>query len=388
MAKKNTKVINGTEYIRINRVVGHKINAAGNEVAITKQFYGKTKKEAEAKFQAYMQDMGAGMEGKKQYFGIMADKWIYNFFVHDSNNKDSTKVRYINAWNNNIKPLPLYNLPLEKVTALVIQNAYNTLRENGCPVSTLKNLHKLMRKFYKYLELSGYARDISGSLVLPKEEKRVKDDIVVWTDEEIKTVLNNFDQAQSGFRFRFLLVLAYNTGCRISELLALTYEDFLEEGLRINKQVAEIVTYSNDGTATRTLGIDTTKTATSCRIIPLNEHVKNELVFHQAWQRVDMMKNGYRTRYLFTTNSGAFYDKRNAGVACKRYYKRIGVPEYGFHVYRHTFGTNLCRNGVPIQTASALLGHDSITTTAKYYVSVSSEDKLQAVQSLSGVVGK
>lgn len=388
MAKKNKVNINGSEYVQIRRVVGHKINAAGNEVPVSKLFYGKTKKEAEEKYKAYMNRTAAGLEGKKQYFGVMADNWIYNFYVNDSSNKDSTKNLYISAWNKNIKPLPFYNMQLDDVTALVIQNAYNTLKENGCPASTIKGIHKLMRKFYKYLECGGYARNITGSLVLPKDEKRVKDDVVVWTDEEIKTVLNSFEEAQDGFRLRFLLVLAYYTGCRISELLAVTYDDFTVDGLRINKQVANITTYSRNGEVQHQLGIDTTKTVNSCRVIPLNEAVMKELEIHRSWQRKDMMKNGYRTKYLFTTDSGGFYDKRNADRACRRYYKRIGVPEYGFHVYRHTFGTNLCRNGVPIQTASILLGHEDISTTAKYYINVSQEEKIRAVESLANIVGK
>ena len=50
--------------------------------------------------------------------------------------------------------------------------------------------------------------------------------------------------------------------------------------------------------------------------------------------------------------------------------------------YRHTFGTNLCRQGVPIQTASKLLGHDDISTTAKYYVNVSADEKARAIETL------
>ena len=62
---------------------------------------------------------------------------------------------------------------------------------------------------------------------------------------------------------------------------------------------------------------------------------------------------------------------------------RHGVEEKNIHAYRHTFGTNLCRQGVPIQTASKLLGHDDISTTAKYYVNVSDEEKARAIEKLA-----
>jgi site-specific recombinase XerD len=56
------------------------------------------------------------------------------------------------------------------------------------------------------------------------------------------------------------------------------------------------------------------------------------------------------------------------------------------HTYRHTYASNLCRFGVPIQTASALLGHDSIETTARFYVNVAEESKKEAALKLRQVM--
>lgn len=58
------------------------------------------------------------------------------------------------------------------------------------------------------------------------------------------------------------------------------------------------------------------------------------------------------------------------------------VPYRKFHVYRHTFGTMLCDNGVPIQVASSLLGHADISITAKYYVNIGLEQKQDAMELL------
>ena len=95
------------------------------------------------------------------------------------------------------------------------------------------------------------------------------------------------------------------------------------------------------------------------------------------------MRNGYRTEYLFTTSGGAFYDRRNIAHMCDRYYKRIGIPQKKLHTYRQTFGTDLCKKGVALQTASALLGHGDINTTAKYYVAIEQAEKQKAVETLS-----
>lgn len=57
-----------------------------------------------------------------------------------------------------------------------------------------------------------------------------------------------------------------------------------------------------------------------------------------------------------------------------------GIP-FGLHSLRHSFVTQLLRSGVPLHTASALAGHNQITTTAGY-LKVFDEDKVRAVRML------
>ena len=175
---------------------------------------------------------------------------------------------------------------------------------------------------------------------------------------------------------------------RISELLAVKYEDFSEEGLGINKQVVPVPEFQREERTKHSLKVGEPKTSCSNRVIPLNEDVIHELAIHKAWQQEDMMKNGYRTDFLFTIDTGELYDKRNVSRACSRYYARIGIENKKLHTSRHTFGTNLCKKGVSIQTASALLGHSDINVTAKYYINVSANEKKKAVELLSGIIRK
>ena len=58
-----------------------------------------------------------------------------------------------------------------------------------------------------------------------------------------------------------------------------------------------------------------------------------------------------------------------------------GVP-FSLHSLRHSFVTQLLRSGVPLHTASALAGHNQITTTAGY-LKVFDEDKVQAMRVFS-----
>ena len=386
MAVRTNNKVNGQDYYLLTKVVGKKINDKGKEVPIRKYFRGKTRKEAEQKYAEYLEKQALGIDNKKQYFGIVADNWLFEFLLNDTSLAVRTRELYYTTWNRYVKGSSIYHLPIENITASVLQSMYNSL---GCPSSALKTIHKVMKRFYKYVEREGIGRNITGSIVLPHKEKAydIEDnDIKVWTDEEIRTILNSFDKAQNGFRLKFLIILAYYTGCRISELLALKYSDFTAEGLTINKQVVEYVERDRKGTTKKEFRTGKLKSKSSYRVIPLNADALRELENHRIWQKEDMLKNGYRTDYLFTTKTGELYDRHNIPHACKRYYDRIGVENKNFHTYRHTFGTNLCRKGISLQTAYKLMGHSDISITAKYYVDVLADEKQRAVDLLAGVI--
>ena len=55
MAKKTNCVINGTAYYRVTKTIGRKFNENGVEVPVRKPFYGESKKDAEKKYQEYME---------------------------------------------------------------------------------------------------------------------------------------------------------------------------------------------------------------------------------------------------------------------------------------------------------------------------------------------
>lgn len=405
MAKKTNFTVtdkNGVEhnYYRMTKVVGHKLNDKGKEVPVRKSFIGSCKSEAEKKYQDYLEKKNAGLETKTQYFGILADSWISEFFVNDGSLKDSTKARYVAAWNRTFKPknpnkvrstkaVEIYHLPMDSITAKTLQSIYNEMAKNGAPVSEIKTIHKIMKKFYSYISLENLGRDVTAPLKIPKEKVNAANkDITVWTDEEINTILGSFDKADNRFRHRFLIVLAYYTGCRKSELLALTYDDITEDGVRITKTLAEVSDGLVNGKMKTHVAATDPKTKNSIRTIPVDPVVMEELKIHKKWHKAEQLKNGYRSNYIFTTDSGEFYNNKNLDVAIFRYYKKIGVEPKTMHTYRHTYASNLCKLGAPMKDVCELLGHESIETTAKYYVAAAKESKRNTVLLLRKIINE
>jgi integrase len=251
---------------------------------------------------------------------------------------------------------------------------YNSMT---CTAQNIHVINGLLARMYSFLQFHSGIRDISKSVTLPKMPKKGRG-IEVWTDNELETITAALPTAP---RIRFLTVLLMSTGCRISELLGLKYSDIGDHVLSINKQLVKYTDLTGSGRK-GWYDVAPPKSEDSCREIPLSDYVMDELRLHRKWHLGQMEKHGFRTDFIFTTRTGHFIDKRSETITFRRFYERIGVPYRSFHVYRHTFGTNLCKKGVPIQIASELLGHSSISITAKYYVNVNEQQKIDAVNLL------
>lgn len=377
MAKKTNYIDrHGNPKYRLQRKVGMRLNKKGEWVPHIKSFYGSCRKEAEEKYIAYMAE--SHIEQSRMVFkclGEALDAFAENVFKK-SELANATKKKYLAAYNNLLQDTPLAGRPVNEVTALDLQKIYNDLTQ--C-YSTRRALHNFLRQFYQYAELNGICGDITGSLIIPKgETKPTEDEIEVWDEEDVKAII----QALEGNTLRLLIVLAVNTGARFAELLALKYSDISDGMLTINKQLYEISPIDDKDNVI--LHMEPVKSKSSNRSIPLSGKVVAEIEKHQRLQQKMMRKHHYQNNgYLFTTSNGTLYYKRNIVRSLKRLYNRIGVPYHKFHAYRHTFGTNLSRAGVPIEVTSKLMGHASIDVTAKYYINIEAERRREAIEKIT-----
>ena len=371
----------GKEYYKINRKVGMKLKD-GVWVDDYKCFYGSCKSEAEQKYDDYMKSLQSNSVSPKACMGEVIDEWIEKVFKN-SDLKNSSKAKYIRDYTKIFKESTdgkrLIGRPIESVTPLHIQEVYNSC--DRC-YSSIRSAHNLLVHFFKYADLNSICRNMTASLQVPKKpvKKSEIDEIEVWEDEPLKKVIAELD----GNTLRLLVVLAVNTGARFSELLALTYDDIRDGMLYITKQLADAADVNSDNAKKTDLHIEETKTESSNRVIPLSAPVMAEVERHRKLQAKEMEEHGYETNYLFTTSNGTFYYKRNVARSLDRLYKRLGVEPHKFHAFRHTFGTNLSRAGVPIEETSKLMGHSDISMTAKYYVYVDAERRRAAVDKIVG----
>lgn len=159
--------------------------------------------------------------------------------------------------------------------------------------------------------------------LLPERNARTR----VFTIEEEEKMLAYWREHKP--EMADLVVILFDTGCRLSEALKITGKDVMDSGfVRLNR------TKNDEG-----------------RGIPMTERVKSILG-------------------TLAHDSGAF-PSLNKNIACKlmqdfREAHYIDDPEWVLHTCRHTCATRLLEAGVDIYTVKEWLGHKTIETTLRY----------------------
>ena len=151
-------------------------------------------------------------------------------------------------------------------------------------------------------------------------------------------------EAPTGLRNRCMLALMHRCGLRVSETCGLYLRDIDWSGKQIHlrpeiaKGGVEGFAYLDDPT------------------IALLERWKDRRRAYAA-----------RKPHLFTTLQGGAVDRRYVWEMVGRYAKRAGIEKHVTpHMLRHTFATELLRDGFNVREVQQLLRHADIRTTVTY----------------------
>ena len=155
------------------------------------------------------------------------------------------------------------------------------------------------------------------------------------------------------------ILVCLNTGLRIGEICALTWKDIdLEEKLiTVNKTVQRVYKGKNN----TEVQIDEPKTYHSIRKIPIS----NKLL--RVLGNLKKAKNFNEDLY-FLTGTNKFIEPRCYYYIFKNCLQLCNIPNYNFHVLRHTFATNCIKIGMDAKSLSEILGHSNVSITLNRYV--------------------
>jgi integrase len=89
---------------------------------------------------------------------------------------------------------------------------------------------------------------------------------------------------------------------------------------------------------------------------------------------------------VFPSEVGTPMSPSNMWRGFQRLLRRAGLPPMRFHDLRHSCGTFLALQGVPMRTAMEILGHSTITTTAHIYMQVLDVSKREAAVQMEALL--
>ncbi|MCP4545741.1 MAG: site-specific integrase [bacterium] len=152
--------------------------------------------------------------------------------------------------------------------------------------------------------------------------------------------------AQLDGQLRVLVLTALRTGMRRGELLALKWAcvDFLHSVIRVE---------ASDWQGK----LGPTKTGRA-RNIPMTQELRAALEKHR--------RHSSESEFVFCNSDGKplrfTQIKRPLYAACRA----AGLPEVQWHVFRHSFASQLVMEGVNLKAVQELLGHRSFNMTLRY----------------------
>jgi site-specific recombinase XerD len=199
------------------------------------------------------------------------------------------------------------------------------------PASTVNQIFNALRLLYVDLYALPF---VIGRLRRPRKEKKLPD---VLSEEEVLRLF----QFVGNVKHRMMLMLAYASGLRVSELVSLRLEDLDIARRLIHLRAAK---------------------GKKDRYTMLPESILEPL--HWYWKSHNLGESGW----LFPgARPGSHLAPRSIQAVFARALRRAGIRKpVSIHGLRHSFATHLLERGTDLRYIQELLGHRSTRTTEIY----------------------
>ena len=226
---------------------------------------------------------------------------------------------------------------------------------------------------------------------------------IALTKEQQKKLLSFVKNNNIYKRYYTMFATVLCTGLRISEAMGLTWNniDFKNHYITIDHQ---ILYRKKDGTIKHYASVPKNK---KTRHIPMQKDIeqllqkyKNETYFISVSSNINI--DGYtnfvflnREEGLFTPNTltrtchllRESCNKEEIEVAQWEEREPVLIPDFTFHVLRHTFCTRMAEDGMDVKVLQEIMGHSNIAVTMQVYNHVSDDRAINEMNKIQNVIG-
>ena len=232
--------------------------------------------------------------------------------------------------------------PLSQLSHIYIRSWLASLKDQGLTAKSINRKISSLKSFFKFQLKAGVIKQTPmAKIVSPKNEKRLPNFVA---DKDIKTLFDHveFPDTWQGKTERLLMLLFYNTGMRLSEVINL-------KDTQVNASNHSL----------KVLGKGNKE-----RIVPISPEILNEIKSYQKERNEIVVESA---DLLLITEKGKSLSPRSVYSSVKKYLSLVTtIEKRSPHVLRHTFATHLTNNGADLNAVKELLGHSSLAATQVY----------------------
>ena len=240
---------------------------------------------------------------------------------------------------------------LDRIGRREVQAFATQMQRTGRSVKTTRNALGLLHSIFEHARREELVVSNPCSLVEKPRAEEADPDVHYLETEEVEALLRAVPEDHLGPVERPMYRAAAMTGMRQGELLALRWRDIDWPARRV--RIRRNFVRGEFGTP---------KSKRSSRSVPLADRLARELdLLHQ------LTLFPHDDELVFAhPHTGRPIDRSKLLKRFKAALKRAGVREVRFHDLRHTFGTRMAAQGVPMRALQEMMGHRDFKTTLIY----------------------
>ena len=230
----------------------------------------------------------------------------------------------------------------ETVDSDIVRDWMESMMDKGNSAATVSRRLSALKTFYRFALARRYVEsDPVYSIKGPKKEKPLPQFV---KESEMDELLDRqaWGDDYNNVRARTIIILFYETGMRLSELVNLDDKD-------VNFVTSEI---------------KITGKGNKQRIVPFGDELKNTLL---EFRRLRDASVEVKTPALVVSDKGTRMSPSKVQDIVRSNLSRVcSLKKKSPHVLRHSFATAMLNHHVGIENLKKLLGHASISTTEIY----------------------
>ena len=235
-------------------------------------------------------------------------------------------------------------LSWESVDSDIIRDWMESMMDKGDMASTVNNCLSAVRSFFRFaLARHMVEKDPAYAIKGPKKQKPLPQFV---REEEMNRLIDipeMWGDHYKDVRARTIIILFYETGIRLAELIGLDDKDidFATHQLKVtgkrNKQ----------------------------RIVPFGTELERELRQYQERRNREVLDS--KSTAFFLNDKGERMARHQVETIVKKHLSMVTtLKKRSPHVLRHSFATAMLNNGAGLESVRKLLGHESVATTEIY----------------------